>query len=117
MSTHFKQTSIAAAAVALIATPMVTKAEQKLADRTRRISPFSGSADWKSAGNEVPTPVGEWWREAVLNRAFEGRRSDVRSDGFCPTKQSNISEFYRDRAFSRATVAWFDDSRVQGDPH
>ena len=29
MSTHFKQTSIAAAAVALIATPMVTKAETK----------------------------------------------------------------------------------------
>ena len=30
---------------------------------------------------------------------------------------SGLTEFYRDRAFSRATVAWFDDSRVQGDPH
>ena len=29
---------------------------------------------------------------------------------------SGLTEFYRDRAFSRATVAWFDDGRVQGDP-
>jgi len=36
---------------------------------------------------------------------------------FARQNKVTSASFTAIRAFSRATVAWFDDSRVQGDPH
>jgi uncharacterized protein len=114
MSTYFKRTSIAATAVALTATPVITKAQQPAGTQDQAyVSPSATVPSGKAPGMKfrlLSQDVGVKRYSIVLAKGDEVMSGLT---DFARQNKVTSGSFTAIGAFSRATVAWFDDSRKE----